>query len=307
MTGKIGVIGLGNMGFHMACNLLKKGSKAVVGFDVSQGALDRLRAEGGSVATSPADLAEQCDAVVTMLPNNDHVRQAYTGDEGILKTLAQGSLCIDSSTIDPLVARSLYSEVTQKGSVFADAPVSGGVGGAEQGTLTFMVGANPENFERCKPLLSLMGKNVISCGDVGTGQVAKLCNNLVLGISMLGVCEAMNLGSRLGIDRKVLADIMNTSTARCWSSDTYNPAPGVMEGVPSSREYEGGFGSALMLKDLGLVADAAKKIGAPLPMGEHAHSMYQLLVAHGLGKKDFGVAYKFLGGTDKDEDSRSPL
>ncbi|GBG32845.1 3-hydroxyisobutyrate dehydrogenase, mitochondrial [Hondaea fermentalgiana] len=307
MTGKVGVIGLGNMGFHMACNLLKKGSGGVVGFDVAQQALERLRAEGGTTASSPAELAEQCDTVLTMLPNNDHVRTAYLGDEGVLKTLAKGSLCIDSSTIDPIVARALADEVVSKGSTFMDAPVSGGVGGAELGTLTFMVGAKPEEFSRCEPILSLMGKSTVHCGDIGTGQVAKLCNNLVLGISMLGVSEAMNLGSRLGIDRKVLAGIMNTSTARCWSSDTYNPAPGVMEGVPSARDYENGFGSALMLKDLGLVADAAKKIGAPIPMGENAHALYQIMVAQGYGSKDFGIAFKFLGGTDSDEETRGPL
>ena len=178
--------------------------------------------------------------------------------------------------------------------------MSGGVGGAETGTLTFMVGGSDEAFVRCSPLLSHMGKNVVHCGDVGTGEVAKLCNNLVLAVSMIGVSEAMNLGSRFGMDRQKLADIINASTGRCWSSDTYNPAPGVLDGVPSSKGYSGGFGTSLMLKDLGLVMDAAKSAGAPVPMGQSAHAFYQLMVANGFCKKDFSAAFKFLGGTDED-------
>uniref|UniRef100_A0A7S2RG04 3-hydroxyisobutyrate dehydrogenase n=1 Tax=Mucochytrium quahogii TaxID=96639 RepID=A0A7S2RG04_9STRA len=299
MAGKVGFVGLGHMGFHMANNLLKRGHQ-VVAFDVVQTAKDRIKAEGAEVAASPAEMAEACSTIITMLPSNDHVKDVYGGNEGILKTLNKGSFCVDSSTIDPAVSRFVSEQVFNSGSAFVDAPVSGGVGGAEAGTLTFMVGGSEDSFERSKAVLQNMGGNIVHCGDVGTGQVAKLCNNMILAVSMLGVSEAMSLGSKLGIDRKTLAGILNTSTARCWSSDTYNPAPGVMEGVPASRDYEGGFGSALMLKDLGLVQDAAKSVGAPIPMGEHAHSFYQLLVQNGLGQKDFGVAYKFLGGTDKD-------
>ena len=162
------------------------------------------------------------------------------------------------------------------------------------GTLTFMVGGSVEDYNKSAKVLEHMGANIVHCGDSGTGQVAKLCNNLVLGISMVGVSEAMNLGETLGIDLKVLAGILNTSTARCWSSDTYNPAPGVIETAPSSRDYEGGFASALMLKDLGLVTDVAKKSGVPLPAGANVHAFYQLMVSKGLGGKDFSVAYKFL-------------
>lgn len=287
----------------MARNLLAQ-NRRVVAFDVVPAALDRIRAEGAEVATSPAAMAEQCDAVVTMLPSNAHVREAYLGAEGVLQTLPRGALCVDSSTIDPSVSREVAARALAAGCDFADAPVSGGVGGAEQGTLTFMVGGPEATFERCGPLLALMGKNVVHCGDVGTGQVAKLCNNMVLAVSMVGVSEAMNLGSKLGMDRSKLAGILNTSTARCWSSDTYNPAPGVMEGVPSSRGYEGGFGTALMLKDLGLVQDAARAAGAPIPMGASAQAFYQTMVAHGLGGKDFSVAFKFLGGEDKDPDPK---
>jgi 3-hydroxyisobutyrate dehydrogenase len=284
----------------MSANLLKAGNE-VVAFDVAKDALDAFKAGGGKVAATPAHAAEGCDAVVTMLPSNKHVQSVYLGEDGVLKTLPKNALCVDSSTVDPSVSRQVGERVRADASAdFCDAPVSGGVGGAEAGTLTFMVGGSDAVFARAVPLLSQMGKNIVHCGDIGTGGVAKLCNNMILAVSMLGVSEAMNLGSKMGMDRKVLAGILNTSTARCWSSDTYNPAPGVMDGVPSSRNYSGGFGSALMLKDLGLVADAAKSVGAPIPMGESAHALYQLLVANGYGGKDFSVAFKFLGGTDSD-------
>jgi 3-hydroxyisobutyrate dehydrogenase len=234
------------------------------------------------------------------------VRDVYTGKSGVLESLRKGALCLDSSTIDPAVSRQVAAAVSAKGSDFCDAPVSGGVGGAEAGTLTFMVGADSAGvFQRALPVLQGMGKNVVHCGGVGTGEVVKLCNNMVLAISMIGVSEAMNLGSRLGMDRKLLAGILNTSTARCWSSDTYNPAPGVMPNVPASRGYTGGFGSALMLKDLGLVLDAAKGAGAPVPMGANAHALYQLMVAQGMGGSDFSAAFKFLGGLDEDPPRKS--
>lgn len=166
------------------------------------------------------------------------------------------------------------------------------------GTLTFMVGGAAEDYAKSSDILAHMGANIVHCGDSGTGQVAKLCNNLILAISMVGVSEAMNLGKVLGIDLNVLAGILNTSTARCWSSDTYNPAPGVIETAPASRDYQGGFASSLMLKDLGLVTDAAKKSGVPLPAGANVHAFYQLLVSKGLGDKDFSVAYKFLNDSE---------
>ena len=297
MSSKVGFIGLGNMGGHMAHNLLKAKHEVVV-FDVAQSAVDKAVAQGASSAATPRELAaEGCDTIVTMLPSNPHVVSVYTDPEtGILASVKKGALLIDSSTIDPNVSRQVAAEAEKAGATMVDAPVSGGVGGAEAGTLTFMVGGTDDAFQRAETVLKVMGGNIVHCGDVGTGEVAKLCNNLVLGISMAGVCEAMNLGIQLGIDRKKLADIMNTSTARCWSSDTYNPCPGVMEGVPASRGYEGGFGSALMQKDLGLVMDAGKTMGAPLPMGGAAHQMYSLMSAHGAGHKDFGALFEFLTG-----------
>jgi len=204
------------------------------------------------------------------------------------------SLFIDASTIDPTAAREVSAEAARRGATLLDAPVSGGVGGAEAGTLTFMVGGDPASFERAKPLLQCMGKNIVHCGASGNGQVVKVCNNLVLGISMIGVAEAMNLGISLGMDAKTLAGIFNTSSARCWSSDTYNPVPGVLPNVPAARGYAGGFGVDLMAKDLGLAVNAAEKIKSPLPLGGVALQIYNLLAAHGYGGKDFGSVYAFL-------------
>lgn len=205
---------------------------------------------------------------------------------------------IDSSTVNPAVSKQVWERAKAKNAAFVDAPVSGGVNGAKAGTLTFMVGGTLEDFEKAKPFLQSMGKNIVHCGGVGTGEVAKICNNLVLAISMIGVSEAMNLGIKMGMDRNVLAGIMNTSTARCWSSDSYNPAPGVLPNVPASNEYKGGFGASLMLKDLGLALDAAKDVGAPVPLGSASHALYQTLCQQEgeLSKKDFSVVYKFLGG-----------
>jgi len=297
-TQKVGFIGLGNMGRHQASNLIKKGFQVVV-YDKSQDAVEALKAKGATSAKSPKEIAEQTNVIVTMLPASAHVKEVYTGADGIFSTVKKGSLLMDSSTIDPETARHVAKLATEKGATMIDCPVSGGVGGAEAGTLTFMVGGSADAFEQAKPYLSAMGKNIVHCGDQGTGQVAKVCNNLVLGISMLGVSEAMNLGVKSGMDPKKLAGIFNTSTARCWSSDTYNPCPGVIETAPASRGYTGGFGSALMLKDLGLAIEAAKAAGTPLALGGLAHQLYALLVAQGYGGKDFSVFYDFLQAPKK--------
>jgi 3-hydroxyisobutyrate dehydrogenase len=295
----IGFIGLGNMGKFMASNLIKAGH-VVRGYDVDSKAVSTI--QGLIPSKSPAHAAENADAVITMLPSNAIVLSTFLdSQQGIFSQgskLKPGALLIDSSTVNPNVSKQLSDMAYQKKYVFVDAPVSGGVNGAKQGTLTFMVGSRDvSDFEKAKAVLSSMGKNIVHCGNPGTGQVAKICNNLVLGISMIGVSEAMNLGVKLGMDRQVLANIMNTSTARCWSSDSYNPAPGVaLPTVPSSNDYEGGFGSSLMLKDLGLASDAAKDVGVPIPLGNAAQALYQTLVVNGLGKKDFSVVYRFLGG-----------
>jgi 3-hydroxyisobutyrate dehydrogenase len=214
------------------------------------------------------------------------------GKDGVLSGVAKGTPLIDSSTIDPHTAREVIAAAIGQGNPMADAPVSGGTGGAEAGTLTFMVGGTADVFEHIAPVLRHMGKNIVHCGAAGTGQVAKICNNMILGISMIGVSEAMNLGAALGIDPKVLAGIINTSSGRCWSSDTYNPYPGVMENVPAARGYSGGFGADLMLKDLGLATDAAKMSKQPVMMGALAQQLYQTLSAQGAGGQDFSAVIK---------------
>lgn len=290
---RLGFIGLGNMGGHMAHNLLKAGHDVVV-FDVSQDALDTAVSRGATQASSPAEVARQSDVVITMLPSNPHVRSVYEGPDGVLSGVSAKTLLIDSSTIEPDVARQVAQSASAAGARLVDAPVSGGVGGAQAGTLTFMVGGSDDEFSQAKAVLEPMAGNIVHCGDIGTGQVAKVCNNLILGISMLGVAEAMNLGVKLGADPKKLAGIINTSSGRCWSSDTYNPCPGVIEGVPSSNDFNGGFGVDLMKKDLDLARGAAEGVKTPLPMGNMAHQLYQLMSSQGLGGKDFGVAFKWL-------------
>lgn len=288
----IAFIGLGNMGAPMAHNLLKAGQSVVV-FDLNKAAMDELAQAGAIVATSPRDAASKADqAVITMLPAGAHVKAVYEGDDGILAGVASGVPLVDSSTIDLLTARHVIEAAAAQGNPMADAPVSGGTGGAQAGTLTFMVGAEGDLFETLRPILQYMGKNIVHCGGAGTGQIAKMCNNMLLAIQMAGVSEAMALGVKLGMDPKVLAGIINTSSGRCWSSDTYNPWPGVMENVPASRGYTGGFGTALMLKDLGLATEAAKQAGQPVMMGGAAHQLYQWFAANGHSGEDFSAIVK---------------
>eukprot|EP00475_Leptophrys_vorax_P041661 TRINITY_DN7852_c0_g1_i1.p1 TRINITY_DN7852_c0_g1~~TRINITY_DN7852_c0_g1_i1.p1 ORF type:complete len:321 (-),score=71.43 TRINITY_DN7852_c0_g1_i1:581-1462(-) len=291
------------MGFHMAHNLAKRGHHLAV-LDVSAERISQFKDTVKSLnadviaATSPKHVVELCDVVITMLPSSPHVKQVYTDpNSGILSAdVAKQALFIDSSTIDPTTARAVTQSAREKGHRMVDAPVSGGVGGAEKGTLTFMVGGEPQHFEEAKKYLEAMGKNIVHCGAAGTGQVAKIANNLVLGVSMIAVSEGMNLGVKQGVDPKVLAGILNTSSGRCWSSDTYNPCPGVMEGVPSSRGYAGGFGTALMKKDLGLAVTAASDAQAAIPMAALAHQIYTLISESGSGTKDFSYVYQFLKG-----------
>jgi 3-hydroxyisobutyrate dehydrogenase len=223
-------------------------------------------------------------------------------ENSVFAAARPGALLIDCSTIDPATTRHLNVLATQKHKLrFIDAPVSGGVGGAEAGTLTFMVGGPKADFDAARGTLEMMGKNVVHVGDAGTGQIAKICNNLVLGISMNAVSEAMNLGVKLGADPRTLAAIINTSSGRCWSSELYNPVPGVLPNVPASRGYTGGFGAALMTKDLGLALDAAKSVGAPLPTGSAAFATYQIMLNQGMGTKDFSSVYAFLQGQRLDK------
>jgi 3-hydroxyisobutyrate dehydrogenase len=285
----IGFIGLGHMGTPMATNLLKAGHRLVV-HDVVQAALDKLALQGAQPAASPTALAAaEVDMVFTMLPSSAHARSVYLGDNGLLAGAAPGVLLVDCSTIDPYTTRDIAAAAAKQGNPMLDAPVSGGTGGAAAATLTFMVGGDAADFGRVRPVLAAMGKNIVHCGPVGNGEVAKLCNNLLLAIAMIGVSEAMSLGVALGIDAKLLAGIINTSTGRCWSSDSCNPYPGVMDGVPAANDYAGGFAGDLMLKDLGLAADAARLAKQPIVLGGLAQQLYQLLSARGDGAKDFSA------------------
>lgn len=292
----VGVVGLGAMGGHMARNLFNAGHKNLVICDVNPSNVESLARDGAVVAQTPREVAERCDTILTMLPSTEIVERVYLGDEGFQAAMRESHLLIDSSTIDPIFTKQLGEEVQKRKATFVDAPVSGGVGGAEKGTLTFMVGCSEDGFERAQPILAKMGKNIVHCGGNSTGQVAKICNNLALAIQMTSVAEAMNLGVKLGMDPKVLAGIMNTSSSQCWSSSIYNPYPGVIEGVPSSNNYNGGFATKLARKDLALAVDCAKAAEVTLPLTFNVHQLYNMMVANGAGDKDFSYILQFLKG-----------
>ena len=293
---KIGFLGLGNMGGPMAHNLLKAGHQLTV-FDLSEAAVASLVEAGASAAPSIAELARgDVEMIITMLPAAPHVKSVYLGEDGLLANVASQVRLIDSSTIDPMSAREVAAAAAENGNRMVDAPVSGGTGGATAGTLTFMVGGEQADFDAALPILQAMGKNIVHCGPTGNGQVAKVANNMLLAITMIGTAEAMNLGVALGMDPGVLAGIINTSSGRNWSSDTYNPYPGVMESVPASRGYSGGFGSDLMLKDLGLATEAARQSRQPVILGGLAQQLYQTFSAQGHGGLDFSAIIKMYNG-----------
>ncbi|RMV75801.1 3-hydroxyisobutyrate dehydrogenase [Pseudomonas caricapapayae] len=284
----IAFIGLGNMGAPMARNLIRAGHALQV-FDLNKSVLAEFAELGAQVSDSPAQAAKGSELVITMLPAAAHVRSVYLNEDGVLKGISPGVPAVDCSTIDPQTIRDIAAIAAQQDVVLGDAPVSGGTGGAQAGTLTFMVGGSVEHFAVLKPLLAQMGRNIVHCGDVGTGQIAKICNNMLLAISMIGVAESMALGNALGIDTEVLASIINTSTGRCWSSEAYNPWPGVVETAPASRGYSGGFGAELMLKDLGLATEAARVARQPVILGAVAQQLYQAMSLRGDGGKDFSA------------------
>ena len=291
---RIAFIGLGQMGAPMARNLLKGGHSLAV-FDLVAANVAAAVAADAQSAASVREAVSRAELVITMLPSSPQVRAVYLGEDGVLGGAPPGVPLVDSSTIDPHTAREVAAAAAAGGNPMADAPVSGGTGGAQAGTLTFMVGATAALFDRIKPVLALMGRNIVHCGPSGTGQTAKICNNLLLGISMIGVAEAMNLGHALGIDPKVLAGVINSSSGRCWSSDTYNPFPGVMADVPAARGYSGGFATHLMAKDLGLATEAARQAKQTVPLGALAQQLYQMASAKGLGGKDFSAIIDLLG------------
>lgn len=288
----IGFLGLGNMGSPMASNLLKAGYKLSV-FDLSSNAVAELVDKGAQgCASIQALVAATPDVLISMLPAAVHVKGVYLGEEGLIAQLTQSTYLIDCSTIDPHSAREVAKAAKDAGHKMLDAPVSGGTAGAQAATLTFMVGGATEDLQQIQPILQAMGKNITHCGDSGNGQVAKVANNMLLGISMIGVAEAMALGVSLGMDAKTLAGIINTSSGRCWSSEINNPYPDVLENVPASRGYSGGFGSDLMLKDLGLATEAARLAKQPVMMGAAAQQLYQAFSLQGNGGLDFSAIIK---------------
>ncbi|MEJ8474191.1 3-hydroxyisobutyrate dehydrogenase [Roseibium algae] len=296
MASSVGFIGLGNMGGPMAANLVKAGHK-VSGFDLSDAALSALEAAGGSRAGSVAELAADADVIVTMLPAGAHVRKIYQGEGGILDNAKPGTLLIDSSTIDVDSARSVASSAADKNMPMVDAPVSGGVGGAAAGTLTFMVGGPEDAFAAASPYLDIMGKTIVHAGDAGTGQAAKICNNMLLGISMIGVSEAFVLAEKLGLDPQKLFDISSTASGQCWALTSYCPVPGPLPSSPANRDYQPGFAAEMMLKDLKLSQDAAHSSGAATPLGAQAAALYSMFCNSGGEGVDFSGIVKYLRGT----------
>jgi len=289
---RIGFIGLGNMGLPMALNLVKA-RHAVSGFDMNAAAMDALAASGGQVTTRPA---AGVDIVITMLPTGVEVRQVYLGAGGVLDTASPDTLLIDCSTIDVDTARAVAAAAQAKGLSMLDAPVSGGVGGAQAGTLTFMVGGPHAAFVRAQPLLEAMGKTIVHAGPAGNGQAAKICNNMILGISMIAVGEAFVLAEKLGLDHQRLFDIASRSSGQCWSLTNYCPVPGPVPTSPANRDYQPGFTAAMMLKDLKLAQDAARATGAATPLGAEAAALYSLHVGHGAAGQDFSGIIRFLRG-----------
>jgi len=287
----VAFIGLGNMGGPMAINLLKAGHQ-VQAFDLSKDALAQVQAEGAMVAASAVDAVKGAEFIISMLPAGKHVAGLYLGEQGVAAHIAKNALVLDCSTIDAATARSVGAGLAAQGIAFIDAPVSGGVGGAKAGTLTFIVGGSAEHFERAKTVLEAMGKNLFHAGDVGAGQVAKICNNMLLSILMAGTSEALQLGIDNGLDPKVLSDIMLKSSGRNWTLELYNPCPDVQPNVPSSNNYQGGFMVDLMAKDLGLAAECAQLSQSATPMGSLARNLYVTHQRQGNGKLDFSSIFR---------------
>ncbi|HUF45817.1 MAG TPA: 3-hydroxyisobutyrate dehydrogenase [Aestuariivirgaceae bacterium] len=292
---KIGFIGLGNMGGPMAANLVKAGHE-VMGFDIVSANLDKLVAAGGKAASSLSEAVSGKEAVITMLPAGRHVSQVYLGAPGIVDSARPGTLFIDCSTIDVATARAVAKEAGAAGMIMLDAPVSGGVAGAAAATLTFMVGGTPEAFGRAKPLLEPMGKAIIHAGGSGNGQAAKICNNMILGVSMIAVSEAFVLAEKLGLDHQKLFDIASKASGQCWSLTSYCPVPGPVPASPANRDYQPGFTAAMMLKDLKLAQEAANVSGAATPLGAEAAQLYGLYAGAGEAQSDFSGIIRFLRG-----------
>jgi 3-hydroxyisobutyrate dehydrogenase len=292
---RIGFLGLGNMGMPMAQNLLKAGH-AVAGFDVVAASLAKLDAAGGTAAGSVAQACAGAEAVITMLPAIQQVRDVYLDPQGVIASVAPGTLLIDSSTIDVDTARVVSAAAEARGLAMLDAPVSGGIAGAHAASLTFMVGGSAAAFGRARPILEQMGKTIVHAGPAGNGQAAKICNNMILGVSMIAVSEAFLLAEKLGLDAQTLFDISSKSSGQCWSMTSYCPVPGPVPASPANRDYQAGFTAAMMLKDLKLSQDAAAAAGAATPMGAQAAALYENYCGRGEAGKDFSGIIRMLRG-----------
>jgi len=296
-TSRIAFIGLGNMGGPMVVNLLKAGHSLRV-FDLVQAARDSAAAAGATVATDAAQTLVDAEVVITMLPASRHVEELYLGAGNLLTQVPDGALLIDCSTIAPACARKVAEAAAARGLQMLDAPVSGGTVGAAAGTLTFITGGEASAVERARPVLQAMGKNIFHMGDAGAGQVAKLCNNMALGVIMAGTSEAIALGVAQGLDAQALSQMIAVSTGRSWVTEVCNPWPGVMENAPASRGYSGGFGNDLMLKDLGLVIEAAVASGNAVPLGALARNLYAMNSRAGRGGLDFSSVIQLFADPD---------
>jgi 3-hydroxyisobutyrate dehydrogenase len=292
---RIGFIGLGNMGLPMAANLVKAGH-GVAGFDVVTPLTGKLSAIGGSAAETIAAACHGADAIITMLPASEHVRDVYYASGGVLDAAGAGALLIDSSTIDVATAREVAARAAERGLAMVDAPVSGGVAGAQAGTLTFMVGGPDAAFDRARPVLESMGKTIVHAGGSANGQAAKICNNMILGVSMIAVSEAFLLAEKLGLDAQRLFDIASKSSGQCWSMTSYCPVPGPVPTSPANRGYQAGFTAAMMLKDLNLAQDAARAAKTVTPLGAAAAELYGSFAGHGHAGEDFSAIIRFLRG-----------
>jgi 3-hydroxyisobutyrate dehydrogenase len=290
---KVGFIGTGTMGQPMVRNLIAKGF-GVVAYDVVPGALEAAVKLGASACGSAAEAAKQGDLVVTMLPSSSHVETVYLGAGGVLEGAAKGRLCVDMSTIEPAVSRRVAERLRERGVRFIDAPVSGGVVGAEKATLAIMVGGEEADLEHARPALAAMGANIIHVGPVGSGEVAKLCNNLIAGVAMVAVSEAFRIAEGFGVDPKILTSVIAKSSGNTWAMEHGHPVPGMVPTAASSRDYAPGFMTDLMAKDLGLAVNAARELRVPLSVAPAAQQVLRLASSHGYGRKDFSSVYAFL-------------
>jgi 3-hydroxyisobutyrate dehydrogenase len=289
----VGFIGTGTMGQPMLGNLIKKGF-TVLAYDLVPTALAAAVKLGATAAGSTAEVARRSDLVVTMLPSSSHVEAVYLGPGGVLESVASGRLCVDMSTIDPAVSRQVAAALAQRQARFLDAPVSGGVPGATDGTLAIMVGGDARDLEEARPALAAMGANIIHVGTVGSGEAAKLCNNLIAGVAAVAVSEAFRIAEGFGVDPKVLTDVISKSSGNTWVMQQAHPVPGLVARAASSRDYAPGFMTDLMAKDLGLAVNAARELRVPAVVAAAAQQVLRLASSHGLGRKDFTAVYTFL-------------